>query len=330
VSKVLVPGSDDDGQYVTLPVLGRSYPLTGTVAEVGSIIDALSLAFWVDAGSVSSVENGSIAAPYKTMQAAHDAAVSLGRSVITLLVVSASNQTLTTAIQTAVVGIWNASDVQWSFGIGPLTCNAKTSIANISINTSLTAAANVALFDCNLNNASISAAGFSVFVRHCAGAITTLSAASFIVEEPSTVVVTGAVTITSAITFRSRYSEASFFTNGTPTFGGFVAERCTDLPFANIVTDANQVMPGDSPTRFIYPKSLLTANRTLTLQNTGTAVRKSVMIDVYNQGFTLSFIDQTSGATLTVYPAAGSNYRYVFNYDGVNTWAFGNRFRLQA
>lgn len=279
-------------------------------ASGGAASAPLTATWFVDGSFGAATPDGSIAAPYPSMQAAFDAAVTAGVTQLTLLLVAPDGTPLVRqpagdAIALRIVGLGpylpgiGAGVVINCGNAGPITL-----LENLDIFQLLSEDNSVTLRRCVIEDALTVTGGGNILCEdECiivggASVSSTLST----IRYKSTTFQAPQNQTADAFQFDSQ-SERSFFTGGSgqlnPTGDGIIGTFEQDYPsFADIATDGDLVNTGEARSRIIYPTLVLTGAHSLTLQVGTNVPRKGFIIDVYAQANTLSVIDQTSAATI--------------------------------
>jgi len=312
---------------------GRSpetYPRKVVGTSTPQTINPLTATWFVDGSFGAATPDGSINAPYPSLQAAFDAAVAQAIPLLTLLLVAPDatpfvRQAAGNAIALRIVGLGPyLAGVVTAMSIDCANAGPITLLENLAIDTLLSADNPVTLRRCIINSEITTTGGATILFQDDSiiGGNVVANVAGQLQFQNTTFKPPQNMTA-DVFTFDSQ-SEESFFNGGsgaiTPVADGQIGTFEVDLPpTSRIATDSNLTDTAETNGRIIYPEATLTVGRTLTLQvGTGVA-NKSMLIDVWPQGSNLSVVDQTSAAT--IYTTNGGD-RLVASFDaGTSVWS---------
>lgn len=276
---------------------------SGPLLSVG--IAPLSAAFWVDSGTTETARDGSISAPYLSLQEAFDA-VSGGMSVFTLLLAKGSTDMNFTIPpnyggNVSVIGVSGIA----AFGssqcyLGTLTIgnDSQVTLTGLVISNLISTGSQGNLQGCYVTT-DLDTGGGTFYLTDCffGGGTVTLSGISYLKNVQFTDVATVSFGSDLVLDF---VSERRLFESGSHVSGVAPYRSFDDSPQARLATDADFAGAWNG-NRLVYQSGILSVARTCTLSPGGTF--QCAIIDVWAPGAVLDIIDGVTAGTLYSVPS---------------------------
>lgn len=300
------------GNLIGLRRPTSAYP-TRNPGAPGALIYPLSEQFWVDnTYNGKAASNGSIVAPFKTLQAAYDAGVAKGLDTLNIMAVHTDPaENLVMAAGLPFLSICGFTQ--------PYAVHNNPTSQFGTITTTGTNVERIGILNCEFSGIANGA--------HAVVLGNTILSSGWAISAPTATVRIGTTVL---------YSAGSLQASGLYIVDDLSALHLFQL-FANTISasfiqqetiaylgsDANLVQAFITRSRIVYWKNLLTASRTLTLDAAGTAALSKAVVDCYPQGVgkDLAIIDGGGAGTLvTISGSASRGFRAEFVFDGAN-WA---------